>query len=54
MLDGRAARLLGADSRFGAQLDLLADLVSFGVAPSIIMYRWSLDQRWVIWAGSRP
>jgi CDP-diacylglycerol--serine O-phosphatidyltransferase len=42
MLDGRAARLLGADSRFGAQLDSLADLVSFGVAPSIIMYMWSL------------
>src|SRR6185369_12445178 len=38
----RAARLLGADSRFGAQLDSLADLVSFGVAPSIIMYMWSL------------
>jgi CDP-diacylglycerol--serine O-phosphatidyltransferase len=44
MLDGRAARLLGADSRFGAQLDSLADLVSFGVAPGIIMYRWSLEQ----------
>jgi CDP-diacylglycerol---serine O-phosphatidyltransferase len=44
MLDGRAARLLGANSRFGAQLDSLADLVSFGVAPAIIMYRWSLDQ----------
>lgn len=44
MLDGRAARLLGADSRFGAQLDSLADLVSFGVAPAIIMYRWSLEQ----------
>ncbi len=42
MLDGRAARLLGADSRFGAQLDSLADLVSFGVAPGIIMYMWSL------------
>jgi len=42
MLDGRAARMLGADSRFGAQLDSLADLVSFGVAPSIIMYMWSL------------
>jgi CDP-diacylglycerol--serine O-phosphatidyltransferase len=41
MLDGRA-RMLGADSRFGAQLDSLADLVSFGVAPSIIMYMWSL------------
>jgi CDP-diacylglycerol--serine O-phosphatidyltransferase len=44
MLDGRAARLLGADSRFGAQLDSLADLVSFGVAPAIILYMWSLQQ----------
>ena len=44
MLDGRAARLLGADSRFGAQLDSLADLVSFGVAPGIILYMWSLNQ----------
>jgi CDP-diacylglycerol--serine O-phosphatidyltransferase len=44
MLDGRAARLLGADSRFGAQLDSLADLVSFGVAPGIIMYMWTLKQ----------
>jgi CDP-diacylglycerol--serine O-phosphatidyltransferase len=44
MLDGRAARILGADSRFGAQLDSLADLVSFGVAPAIIMYSWTLQQ----------
>ena len=44
MLDGRAARILGADSRFGAQLDSLADMVSFGVAPAIIMYNWSLWQ----------
>jgi len=44
MLDGRAARLLGADSRFGAQLDSLADLVSFGVAPGIILYMWTLNQ----------
>jgi CDP-diacylglycerol--serine O-phosphatidyltransferase len=43
MLDGRAARLLGADTRFGAQLDSLADLVSFGMAPGIIMYSWSLS-----------
>lgn len=42
MLDGRAARWLGADSRFGAQLDSLADLVSFGVAPTVIIYTWSL------------
>jgi CDP-diacylglycerol--serine O-phosphatidyltransferase len=44
MLDGRAARLLGADTRFGAQLDSLADLVSFGMAPAIIMYSWSLSR----------
>ena len=44
MLDGRAARILGADSRFGAQLDSLADIVSFGVAPAIIMFSWSLWQ----------
>ena len=44
MLDGRAARMLGADSRFGAQLDSLADLVSFGVAPALILYMWSLNQ----------
>ena len=44
MLDGRAARLLAADTRFGAQLDSLADLVSFGMAPGIIMYSWSLSR----------
>ena len=44
MLDGRAARMLGADTRFGAQLDSLADLVSFGVAPGVIMYTWSLSR----------
>lgn len=43
MLDGRAARFLGADTRFGAQLDSLADLVSFGVAPGVIVYMWSLS-----------
>ena len=44
VLDGRAARMLGADTRFGAQLDSLADLVSFGVAPAVIMYTWSLSR----------
>jgi CDP-diacylglycerol--serine O-phosphatidyltransferase len=51
LLDGRAARLLGADTRFGAQLDSLADLVSFGIAPGVIVYTWSLsrmgDAGWV-------
>jgi CDP-diacylglycerol--serine O-phosphatidyltransferase len=44
MLDGRLARLFGADSEFGAQLDSLADLVSFGIAPSVIVYTWTLNQ----------
>ena len=44
MLDGRAARFLGADTRFGAQLDSLADLVSFGVAPGVLIYLWSLSR----------
>jgi len=43
-LDGRIARLLGLDSKFGAQLDSLADLVSFGIAPSVLVYMWSLYQ----------
>ncbi len=37
-------RMFGADTRFGAQLDSLADLVSFGVAPGIVMYTWSLSR----------
>jgi CDP-diacylglycerol--serine O-phosphatidyltransferase len=48
MLDGRAARILGADSRFGAQLDSLADIVSFGIAPAIIMFKWSLWQMGIL------
>ena len=44
MLDGRAARRLGADSTFGAHLDSLADLVSFGLAPAVVLYTWSLSQ----------
>lgn len=41
-IDGRLARLLNATSRFGAELDSLADIVSFGVAPAVTMYLWSL------------
>jgi len=43
MLDGRAARAFGADTRFGAQLDSLVDLVSFGVVPGIVVFMWSLQ-----------
>lgn len=41
-VDGRLARLLGATSNFGAQLDSLSDFVSFGVAPVLAMYMWTL------------
>lgn len=43
-IDGRLARFLNAVSKFGAQLDSLADVVSFGVAPAIVMYLWSLHE----------
>ncbi len=41
-VDGRVARMTNTQSEFGAQYDSLADLVSFGMAPSLIMYKWSL------------
>jgi CDP-diacylglycerol--serine O-phosphatidyltransferase len=42
-IDGRIARLLKAQSRFGAELDSLADNVSFGVAPALVLFMWSLQ-----------
>jgi CDP-diacylglycerol---serine O-phosphatidyltransferase len=42
-LDGRLARLLDATTRIGAELDSLADLVSFGVAPALVLYIWALE-----------
>ncbi|WP_448190692.1 CDP-diacylglycerol--serine O-phosphatidyltransferase [Azospirillum sp. sgz301742] len=41
-LDGRIARLLNGQSKFGAELDSLSDVVSFGVAPALMMYLWAL------------
>ena len=41
-LDGRLARLLNGTSKFGAELDSLSDFVSFGVAPGVIIYLWTL------------
>ncbi|HEX4080106.1 MAG TPA: CDP-diacylglycerol--serine O-phosphatidyltransferase [Rhizomicrobium sp.] len=41
-LDGRLARLFGVAGAFGAQLDSLADLVSFGIAPGVLVYMWTL------------
>lgn len=42
-LDGRVARLLRSTSKFGAQLDSLADFVNFGVAPAIMLFNWTLN-----------
>lgn len=44
MADGRVARLTRTQSEFGVQLDSLADIVSFGVAPAVLAYRWSLSR----------
>jgi CDP-diacylglycerol--serine O-phosphatidyltransferase len=41
-LDGRVARLTNTQSEFGVQYDSLSDLVSFGVAPALVLYTWSL------------
>jgi CDP-diacylglycerol--serine O-phosphatidyltransferase len=43
-IDGRIARLLKGTSRFGAELDSLADFVNFGVAPALILYFWGLHE----------
>lgn len=42
LLDGRIARMTRTQSAFGLQLDSLADIVSFGAAPSLLMYKWML------------
>jgi CDP-diacylglycerol--serine O-phosphatidyltransferase len=43
-IDGRVARMLKGTSRFGAELDSLADFVNFGVAPALILYVWGLHE----------
>lgn len=47
-MDGRIARLLRADSPFGAELDSLSDFISFGVAPAVVIYLYSL----YLWKGT--
>jgi CDP-diacylglycerol--serine O-phosphatidyltransferase len=47
-LDGRIARFLQADSHFGAELDSLSDFISFGVAPAVVIYLYSLH----LWKGT--
>lgn len=41
-IDGRVARMTNTQSEFGAQYDSIADMVSFGIAPALVMYQWSL------------
>jgi CDP-diacylglycerol--serine O-phosphatidyltransferase len=55
-LDGTAARLLGASSKFGAELDSLADLVVFGVAPAVtvLLFTRSELELFAIWQGYQP
>ena len=43
-IDGRVARMLKGTSRFGAELDSLADFVNFGVAPALMLYFWGLHE----------
>ena len=54
-LDGRVARLTRTQSAFGAEYDSLADMVSFGVAPALVVYVWALkdfaDMESVAWLG---
>lgn len=47
-IDGRVARLTKTQSAFGVQIDSLADVVSFGAAPAVLLYRWSLHQLGVV------
>ena len=44
MMDGRVARMTKTQSAFGLQIDSLADIVSFGVAPAMLVYEWSLKR----------
>ena len=43
LLDGRVARMTDTTSKFGAEYDSLCDLISFGMAPALIMYLWALQ-----------
>jgi len=43
-IDGRIARLIKGQSKFGAELDSLADFVNFGVAPGLMLYFWQLHE----------
>jgi CDP-diacylglycerol--serine O-phosphatidyltransferase len=53
MLDGRIARLTGTTSEFGGELDSLADVISFGVAPALLVYSWGFhDLHPAVWMAA--
>jgi CDP-diacylglycerol--serine O-phosphatidyltransferase len=52
MLDGRVARMTRTQSAFGLQIDSLADVVSFGAAPALLIYHWTLEQLDLIGLGA--
>ncbi|APZ42079.1 CDP-diacylglycerol--serine O-phosphatidyltransferase [Acidihalobacter ferrooxydans] len=53
-LDGRVARMTNTQSAFGAEYDSLSDMVSFGLAPALVMYQWSLvDLHTLGWFGGK-
>ena len=57
MLDGRVARLLHAETAFGAEYDSMCDMLSFGVAPAVLVYLWALvhlptELHKLAWLGS--
>ncbi len=51
LLDGFMARLVGSSGEFGVELDSLSDVVSFGVAPSFLLYQFGLNQLGPMWGG---
>ncbi len=51
LLDGLMARLVGVSGEFGVELDSLSDVVSFGVAPSFLLYQFGLHQLGPMWGG---
>src|SRR5207245_8772669 len=52
-IDGRVSRLLKGTSRFGADLDIFADFVNFGVPPAVTLYFWGLHEaRAAGWIGA--
>jgi len=53
MLDGRVARMTGRGTDFGIQLDSLADMVSFGIAPAVLLYAWGIHSL-VLWVWLEP